>query len=63
MCCLDLFLLPDISSNSVAAPANLPPVESSNIVAYLVLDYIIYFLTTKQFKAHKPLDAYSQWLG
>ena len=37
ICCMDPFLLPDMGSNSVAALGNLPPVESSDIVAYLVL--------------------------
>ena len=53
--CLDPLLLPNMGSTSVATPANLPPVEASDIVAYLVLQNS--FLTTKQFKAHKPLDA------
>ena len=55
---LDPFLLPSMGSTNVAAPANLPPVEASDIVAYLVLQTS--FLTTKQFKAYKSLDAYSQ---
>ena len=49
--CLDPFLLPDIS---VVARSNLPPVEASDIVAYLVLQTS--FLTTKQFKARKSLE-------
>ena len=36
-----------------------PPVEASNLVAYLVLQ--INFLTTTQFKAHKSLEAYNQF--
>ena len=53
--CLDPFLLPDIS---IVARSNLPPVEASDIVAYLVLQTS--FLTTKQFKACKSLEAYNQ---
>ena len=41
---------------AVATPANLPPVEASDIVAYLVLQTS--FLT-KQFKAYKSLEAYN----
>lgn len=56
--CLDPFLL---GSTCVAVPANLPPVEASDIVAYLVLQTS--FFTTKQFKAHKSLDAYNQFVN
>jgi len=37
-----------------------PPVEASNLVAYLVLQ--TNFLTTTQFKAHKSLKAYNQFV-
>ena len=51
----DPFLLPSMGSASVAAPVSLPPVEASDIVAYLVLQTS--FLTTKQFK--KDVEAWS----
>ena len=35
--------------------------EASDIVAYLVLQTS--FVTTKQFKAHKSLDAYNQFVN
>ena len=57
----DPFLLPSMGSASVAAPVSLPPVEASNIVAYLVLQTS--FLTTKQFKARKSLDTYNQFIN
>ena len=56
---LDPFLLP--TTRSLASPAELPPVEASDIVAYLVLQTS--FLTTKQFKAHKSLEAYNQFIN
>ena len=37
-----------------------PPVEASDLVAYLVLQ--TNFLTTTQFKAHKSLEAYNQFV-
>ena len=57
----DPFLLPSMGSTSVAAPVSQPPVEASDIVAYLVLQTS--FLTTKQFKTHKSLDAYNQFIN
>lgn len=56
---LDPFLLP--ASGSSAIPTDLPPVEASDIVAYLVLQTS--YLTTKQFKAHKSLEAYNQFVN
>ena len=47
-----------VADISVVARSNLPPVEASDIVAYLVLQTS--FLTTKQFKARKSLEAYNQ---
>ena len=44
-----------MGSATVAAPVSLPPVEASDIVAYLVLQTS--FLTTKQFK--KDVEAWS----
>ena len=50
---------------ALAAHTNLPPVEASDIVAYLVLQTS--FLSTKQFKAYKSLhgglQSVHQWLG
>ena len=37
-----------------------PPVEASDLVSYLVLQTS--FVTSKQFKAHKLLDAYNQFV-
>ena len=37
-----------------------PPVEASDLVSYLVLQ--TNFVTTQQFKAHKSLDAYNQFV-
>ncbi len=56
---VDPFLLPS-SSHSTATPASLPPVEASDIVSYLVLQTS--FLTAKQFKAYKSLEAYNQFI-
>ena len=38
----------------------LPPVDASDIVSYLVLQTS--FVTAKQFKAHKSLEAYNQFV-
>ena len=37
-----------------------PPVEASDLVAYLVLQ--TNFITTQQFKAYKSLEAYNQFV-
>ena len=37
-----------------------PPVEASDLVSYLVLQ--TNFITTQQFKAHKSLEAYNQFV-
>ena len=58
---IDPFLLPTSHGRGLAIPANLPNVEASDIVAYLVLQTS--FLTTKQFKAHKSLEAYNQFVN
>jgi len=39
--------------------AALPPVDASDLVSYLVLQTS--FITAKQFKAHKSLEAYNQF--
>ena len=43
-----------------AATESVPPLEASDLVAYLVLQ--TNFITTKQFKAHKSLEAYNQFV-
>ena len=58
ICCVDPFWLISHSANlSSATPQCFPPVEASDIISYLVLQNS--FLTTKQFKAHKSLEAYN----
>jgi hypothetical protein len=47
------------SSPGEAVPAA-PPVDASDLVAYLVLQ--TNFITTQQFKAHKSLEAYNQFV-
>ncbi len=37
-----------------------PPVEASDLVSYLVLQTS--FITAKQFKAHKSLESYNQFV-
>ena len=43
-----------------AKPWTLPPVDGSDIVSYLVLQTS--FVTAKQFKAHKSMEAYNQFV-
>ena len=38
----------------------IPPVDASDLVSYLVLQ--TNFITAKQFKAHKSLEAYNQFV-
>ena len=42
------------------AVPTVPPVEASDLVAYLVLQ--TNFITTQQFKAYKSLEAYNQFV-
>lgn len=42
------------------ATSELPPVEASDLVSYLVLQTS--FITSSQFKARKSLEAYNQFL-
>ncbi len=59
---MDPFLLPSSSLRTRATPAaSLPLVEASDIVSYLVLQTC--FLTAKQFKSYKLLEAYDQFVG
>ncbi len=46
---------------AVTRAKDLPQVEASDIVSYLVLQTS--FLTAKQFKAHKSLEAYNQFVS
>ena len=38
-----------------------PPVDASDLVAYVVLQ--THFITTQKFKAHKSLEAYNQFVS
>ncbi len=44
-----------------AATQNLPPVEASDLVSFLVLETS--FVTAKQLKAHKSMEAYNQFVS
>lgn len=60
---VDPFLLSNpasLKSLTNVIPQSLPPVEASDLVSYLVLQTS--FLTPKQFKAHKSLEAYNQFV-
>ena len=54
----DLFL--GVITEAEATLSELPPVEASDLVSYLVLQTS--FVTSSQFKAHKSLEAYNQFL-
>ena len=62
ICGVDPFLLISnpASLRSFTTPQCLPPVEASDLVSYLVLQTS--FLTPKQLKAHKSLEAYNQFV-
>lgn len=46
---------------SVGQPTEvIPPLDASDLLSYLVLQ--TNFITTKQFKAHKSLEAYNQFV-
>ena len=47
-----------ISAKDYPESACLPPVEAGDLVSYLVLQTS--YITAKQFKAHKSLEAYNQ---
>ena len=53
----DPFLLQGTSLQQAQAP--LPAVDASDLVSYLVLQTS--YITAKQFKAHKSLEAYNQF--
>ena len=48
-----------ISTKSHRESLNLPPFNSGDLVSYLVLQTS--YLSAKQFKAHKSLEAYNQF--
>ena len=50
-----------ISAKDGHMPAPLPPVDAGDIVSYLVLQTS--YITAKQFKAHKSLEAYNQFVS
>ena len=50
-----------LDSAAAAVSKSLPPVDASDLVAYLVLETS--FVTAKQFKAHKSLEAYNQFVS
>lgn len=54
---VDPFLL----ANSGRQSSNLPTVEAPDLVSYLVLQTS--FVTSQQFKAHKSLEAYNQFVS
>ncbi len=45
-----------------ACTETVPSVEASDLVSYLVLQTRSRFLTAKQFKAHKSMEAYDQFV-
>ena len=55
----DPFTLSGENLSSGIESSNLPPVDASDLVSYLVLQTS--FVTAKQFKAHKSLEAYNQF--
>ena len=48
-----------ISAKDYVESACLPPVDAGDLVSYLVLQTS--YITAKQFKAHKSLEAYNQF--
>ena len=48
-------------SNGLSEVESWPPVDSCNLVSYLVLKTS--FLTIEQFRAHKGLDTYNQFVS
>ena len=49
------------SHNPAALPCSLPPIDSTDLLSYLVLQTS--YITTQQFKAHKSLEAYNQFVS
>ena len=61
--CLDLFLLASKvgPKNDSPSTCDLPPVEATHLVSFLVLETS--FVTAKQFKAHKSMEAYNRFVS
>ncbi len=60
---MDPFLLTSATGtgrSDSAATQNLPPVEASDLVSFLVMETS--FVTAKLFKAHKSMEAYNQFV-
>ena len=49
------------SNNSAAQPSSLPSLDASDLVSYLVLQTS--YVSAKQFKAHKSMEAYNQFFS
>ena len=49
------------SNNPAAQPSPFPPLDASDLVSYLVLQTS--YVSAKQFKARKSLEAYNQFLS
>ncbi len=60
---VDPFLLAGkaVTENDSQSTCDLPPVEASDLVSFLVLETS--FVTAKQFKAHKSMEAYNQFVS
>ena len=60
---LDPFLLASKVGPEKDSPStcDLPPVEATHLVSFLVLETS--FVTAKQFKAHKSMEAYNQYVS
>ncbi len=58
---VDPFILFSGGNGTDITRASLPPVDSSDIVSYLMLQTS--FITTKLFKAYKSLEAYNQFIN
>ena len=60
---LDPFLLASNvgPKNDSPSTCDIPPVEATDLVSFLVLETS--FVTAKQFKAHKSMEAYNQFVS
>ncbi len=53
---------PIVEQDNDSAPTQrLPPVEAADLVSYLVLETS--FVTAQQFKAHKSMETYNQFVS
>lgn len=50
-----------LSNNQAAQPSSLPSIDATDLLSYLVLQTS--YITTQQFKAHKSLEAYNQFVS